>query len=91
MFVNNILVNIIEWRVVDWYVECCVRCCVFRGICRIERYQGCIKEHHSPTSRQELHRPVGHTQDNQTFVNYSDSLALKGLREAINHVDWSLH
>jgi len=24
----------------------------------------------------------------QTFGNYSDGLALKGLKEAISHVDW---
>jgi hypothetical protein len=29
--------------------------------------------------------------EGQTFGNYSDGLALEGLREAINHVDWSLH
>ena len=34
---------------------------------------------------------MGHEIEGQTFGNYSDGLALKGLREAINHVDWSLH
>ena len=36
-------------------------------------------------------RLMGHEVQGQTFGNYSDGLALKGLREAINHVDWSLH
>ena len=36
-------------------------------------------------------RLMGHEIDGQTFGNYSDGLALKGLREAINHLDWSLH
>jgi hypothetical protein len=36
-------------------------------------------------------RLMGHEIEGQTFGNYSDGLALKGLREAINHVDWSLH
>jgi integrase len=36
-------------------------------------------------------RLMGHEVQEQTFGNYSDGLALKGLREAINHVDWSLH
>jgi integrase len=35
-------------------------------------------------------RLMGHEVQGQTFGNYSDGLALKGLREAINHVDWSL-
>jgi integrase len=35
-------------------------------------------------------RLMGHEVQEQTFGNYSDGLALKGLREAINHVDWSL-
>jgi integrase len=35
-------------------------------------------------------RLMGHEIEGQTFSNYSDGLALKGLREAINHVDWSL-
>jgi integrase len=36
-------------------------------------------------------RLMGHEVQGQTFGNYSDGLALKGLRDAINHVDWSLH
>ena len=36
-------------------------------------------------------RLMGHEIEGQTFGNYSDGLALKGLREAINHLDWSLH
>jgi integrase len=36
-------------------------------------------------------RLMGHEVQGQTFGNYSDGLALKGLREAINHVDWSSH
>ena len=36
-------------------------------------------------------RLMGHEVQGQTFGNYSDGLALQGLREAINHVDWSLH
>lgn len=36
-------------------------------------------------------RLMGHEIEGQTFGNYSDGLALKGLREAINHVDWLLH
>ena len=35
-------------------------------------------------------RLMGHEVQGQTFGNYSDGLALKGLRDAINHVDWSL-
>ena len=35
-------------------------------------------------------RLMGHEIQGQTFGNYSDGLALKGLREAISHVDWSL-
>jgi len=35
-------------------------------------------------------RLMGHTQDNQSFGNYSDGLALEELKRAINHVDWSL-
>jgi integrase len=35
-------------------------------------------------------RLMGHEVEGQTFGNYSEGLALKGLREAINHVDWSL-
>lgn len=35
-------------------------------------------------------RLMGHEVQGQTFGNYSDGLALQGLREAINHVDWSL-
>ena len=34
-------------------------------------------------------RLMGHEIEGQTFGNYSDGLALKGLREAINHLDWS--
>jgi len=36
-------------------------------------------------------RLMGHEVQGQTFGNYSDGLALQGLRDAINHVDWSLH
>ena len=36
-------------------------------------------------------RLMGHEVQGQTFGNYSDGLALKGLKEAISHVDWSLH
>jgi integrase len=36
-------------------------------------------------------RLMGHEVQGQTFGNYSDGLALKGLRDAINHVDWSSH
>ena len=36
-------------------------------------------------------RLMGHTQDNQSFGNYSDGLVLEELKRAINHVDWSLH
>ena len=36
-------------------------------------------------------RLMGHEIEGQTFGNYSDGLALQGLRDAINHVDWSLH
>ena len=35
-------------------------------------------------------RLMGHEVQGQTFGNYSDGLALKGLKEAISHVDWSL-
>ena len=35
-------------------------------------------------------RLMAHEVQGQAFGNYSDGLALKGLREAINHVDWSL-
>jgi len=34
-------------------------------------------------------RLMGHEVQGQTFGNYSDGLALKGLKEAISHVDWS--
>jgi hypothetical protein len=34
---------------------------------------------------------MGHTQDMQSFGDYSDCFALEGLREAINHVDWALY
>jgi integrase len=34
-------------------------------------------------------RLMGHTQDNQSFGNYSDGLVLEELKRAINHVDWS--
>jgi hypothetical protein len=34
---------------------------------------------------------MGHTQDNQSFGNYSDGLVLEELKRAINHVDWSLY
>lgn len=33
-------------------------------------------------------RLMGHEVQGQTFGNYSDGLALKGLKEAISHVDW---
>ena len=36
-------------------------------------------------------RLMGHEVQGQTFGNYSDGLALKGLKEAISHVDWSPH
>ena len=36
-------------------------------------------------------RLMGHEVQGQTFGNYSDGLALKGLKEAISHVDWSLY
>ena len=36
-------------------------------------------------------RLMGHSQDNQSFGNYSDGLVLEELKRAINHVDWSLH
>lgn len=36
-------------------------------------------------------RLMGHTQDNQSFGNYSDGLVLEELKRAINHVDWSSH
>ena len=36
-------------------------------------------------------RLMGHTQDNQSFGNYSDGLVLEELKRTINHVDWSLH
>ena len=36
-------------------------------------------------------RLMGHEIEGQTFGNYSDSLALKELKRAIDHVDWSLH
>jgi len=36
-------------------------------------------------------RLMGHTQDNQSFGNYSDGLALEGLKEAISHIDWGTH
>ena len=36
-------------------------------------------------------RLMGHEIEGQTFGNYSDGLALKGLREAINHLNWSSH
>ena len=32
---------------------------------------------------------MGHEVQGQTFGNYSDGLALKGLKEAISHVDWT--
>lgn len=31
---------------------------------------------------------VGHEVEGQTFGNYSDGLALEGLKEAISHVGW---
>ncbi len=34
---------------------------------------------------------MGHTQDMQSFGDYSDGFALEGLREAINPVDWALY
>ena len=34
-------------------------------------------------------RLMGHEVQGQTFGNYSDGLALKGLKEAISHVDWT--
>ena len=34
---------------------------------------------------------MGHEIEGQTFGNYSHGLALKELKRAINHVDWSLH
>jgi integrase len=34
-------------------------------------------------------RLMGHEIEGQTFGNYSDGLAFKGLREAISHLDWS--
>ena len=34
-------------------------------------------------------RLMGHEVQGQTFGNYSDGLAQKGLKEAISHVDWS--
>jgi len=34
-------------------------------------------------------RLMGHTQDNQSFGNYSDGLVFEELRIAINRVDWS--
>lgn len=36
-------------------------------------------------------RLMGHEVPGQSFGNYSDGLALEGLREAINHLDWSPH
>jgi hypothetical protein len=32
---------------------------------------------------------MGHEIPGETFGNYSDGLALKGLKEAIEHVDWT--
>lgn len=32
---------------------------------------------------------MSHSLSNQTFRNYSDGLALKGLKEAISYVDWT--
>jgi integrase len=34
-------------------------------------------------------RLMGHEVQGQTFGNYSDGLALRGLKEAISHVDWT--
>ena len=34
-------------------------------------------------------RLMGHEIPGETFGNYSDGLALKGLKEAIEHVDWT--
>ena len=34
-------------------------------------------------------RLMGHEIEGQTFGNYSDGLALDGLKEAINYVDWA--
>ena len=39
----------------------------------------------------EVARLMGHEVEGQTFGNYSDGLALKGLKEAISHVDWGTH
>ena len=36
----------------------------------------------------EVARLMGHEVEGQTFGNYSDGLALEGLRQAISHVDW---
>ena len=33
-------------------------------------------------------RLMGHEIEGQTFGNYSDGLALEGLKEAIGHLDW---
>lgn len=33
----------------------------------------------------------GHEVQGQTFGNYSDGLALEGLKEAISHVEWDTH
>ena len=35
------------------------------------------------------HRLMGHEIEGQTFGNYSDGLALKGLQEAISVIDWT--
>ena len=35
-------------------------------------------------------RLMGHEVEGQSFGNYSDGLALEGLKEAIGHLDWSL-
>jgi hypothetical protein len=36
-----------------------------------------------------IKRLMGHAQDNQSFVNYSDGLVFEELKLAINRVDWS--
>ena len=39
----------------------------------------------------EVARLMGHEVEGQTFGNYSDGLALEGLKEAISHVGWDTH